>query len=231
MKKVQFLEHCHVAPLRYDLRRNYTETHLLRPVRFYAFMPGHGCGKRALQLASFRRSIKAAVSFYATAWNRLIWCTVLGGLTKKLFAALKDKFSVGKNQITGIRSWTEVRVRGPGESRSTMEVETLNGTLVNTTRLLPQITSSDQSIEGGNSTQQLFFRSTQFIWPPQWQESGLGARLESRGSRSWPCRAHGQKWSFTAVITGSRRYYDTLLLDALILLPATNATITLKIVE
>lgn len=34
-----------------------------------------------------------------------------------------------------------------------------------------------------------------------------------------------------AVITGSRRYYDTLLLDALILLPATNATITLKIVE
>lgn len=36
-------------------------------------------------------------------------------------------------------------------------METLNGTLGNTTRLLLQITSSDQSIEGGNSTQQLFF--------------------------------------------------------------------------
>lgn len=48
---------------------------------------------------------------------------------------------------------------GLGESRSTMEVGTLNGTLGNATRLLPQITSSDQSIEGGNATKQLFLEA------------------------------------------------------------------------
>lgn len=40
-----------------------------------------------------------------------------------------------------------------------MEVGTLNGTLGNTTRLPAQITSSDQSIEGGDSTRQLFLEA------------------------------------------------------------------------
>lgn len=55
---------------------------------------------------------------------------------------------------------------------------TLNGTLGNTTRLLPQITSSDQSIEGGNSTQQLFLEAHNLFD----LHNGRKVDLEERGS-------------------------------------------------
>lgn len=85
---------------------------------------------------------------------------------------------------------------------------------------------------GGNSTWQLFLEAHNLFNLRNGREVDLerGSRQELAAQVS-EGRAHGQQRSFTAVITGSRRYYDTPLLDALVLLPATNATITLKIVE